>query len=190
MTKKVLVTGFVPFDGGSVNPSQELLKFLDQQAFSYELKTQVLPVSFSSSLSVLDAVMSSFKPTHVLMTGYAHKRAELTIERIGINWVDARIPDNDGVTLKNQKILETGPDGLFSRIPLEMLMNAAAPFAPVKISTSAGEYVCNYVLYSFLRLYPDVPGTFIHIPGAGSSEEAYKNYFKAIKAMADALQDQ
>lgn len=183
MTKKVLVTGFEPFDGGAVNPSQELLAFLDRQTFSFELRTKVLPVSFGKSLSALDSVMSDFKPTHVLLTGYAHKRTELTIERIGINWVDARIPDNDGVTLKNQKILETGPDGLFTRLPMEAMMAAASPFVPVKISTSAGEYVCNYVLYSFLRLYPDVPGTFIHIPGA----DDYSSYFKAIAAIADVL---
>lgn len=183
MTKKVLITGFEPFDGGAMNPSQELLTFLDQQSFSFDLKTQLLPVSFSKSLSVLDSVMSGFKPTHVVMTGFAHKRTELTIERIGINWVDARIPDNDGVILKNQKILETGPDGLFTRLPLEPMLEAASQYVPVKISTSAGEYVCNYVLYSFLRLYPDVPGTFIHIPGA----DDYVNFFKAVAAIADSL---
>lgn len=183
MTKKVLVTGFEPFDNCDVNPSQELLKFLDQQSFSYELKTQVLPVSFTKALPLLDQVIKDFKPTHVLLTGYAHKRTHLTIERIGINWVDARIPDNEGLTLKAQKILESGPDGLFSTLPLDPMLKAAVAHAPVAISTSAGEYVCNYVLYSFLNLYPDIPGTFIHIPGA----QDYSGFFNAIKAIADVL---
>jgi len=183
MTKKVLVTGFMPFDGDTVNPSEELLKFLDAQTFSFPVKTQVLPVSFSNSLSVLDLAISEFNPTHVILTGYAHKRTELTVERIGINWVDARIPDNDGVTLKAQKILENGPDGLFSRIPLQTIGDAASKYVPVKISTSAGEYVCNYVLYSFLHLYRDIPGTFIHIPGASD----YSDFFKAIQAIVEAV---
>lgn len=183
MTKKVLVTGFEPFDGDVVNPSQELLEFLDQQKFSFEIKTQVLPVSFTKALPVLDKVITDFKPTHVLLTGHARKRQLLTIERIGINWVDARIPDNEGLLLKAQKILENGPDGLFSTLPLEPMLKAAATCAPVAISTSAGEYVCNYVLYSFLTLYPDIPGTFIHLPGA----EDHTIFFKAVQAIAEAL---
>lgn len=183
MTKKVLVTGFMPFDGNSVNPSEELLAFLDQQKFSFPVKTQVLPVSFNHSLSVLDQAISEFNPSHVILTGYAHKRTELTVERIGINWVDARIPDNEGVTLKAQKILENGADGLFSRISLQTIVDAGSAFAPVKISTSAGEYVCNYVLYSFLHLYPDIPGTFIHIPGA----DDHTAFFKAIQAVVEAV---
>ncbi len=183
MTKRVLVTGFMPFEGNTVNPSEELLKFLNNQNFSFPVKTQVLPVSFNNSLPLLDKVISEFKPTHVILTGHAQKRTELTIERIGINWVDARIPDNEGVTLKAQKILENGADGLFSRISLQPMINAASNYVPVKISTSAGEYVCNYVLYSFLHLYPDIPGTFIHIPGA----DDHLDFFKAIQAIIEAV---
>lgn len=183
MNKKVLVTGFEPFDGNSFNPTADLCSFLVQQSFSYELTTAVLPVSFTKALLRLDQVMGEFKPTHVLLTGYAEKREELTIERIGINWVDARIPDNDGLMPKAQKILEIGPDGLFSTLALEPMLAAARNIVPVKISTSAGEYVCNHVLYSFLNLYPGIPGTFLHLPKA----DHYGAYFSAVKAIADSL---
>lgn len=181
--KRVLVTGFGPFDGDVVNPSQVLLEHLSSQQFSFDFETAVLPVSFTKALPLLDKVMNEFRPTHVVLTGYAHKRTDLTIERIGINWVDARIPDNDGLIIKSSKILENGPDGLFSSLPLEDMMKVAMTFAPTKISTSAGEYVCNHVLYSYLHLYPNVPGTFIHIPGALD----HSDFFRAVQAIIESL---
>lgn len=182
--KRVLVTGFEPFDGDSVNPSQVLLEYLEKHSFDFKLQTQVLPVSFTKTMPLLEKTITDFNPSHVVLTGYAYKRSELTIERIGINWVDARIPDNDGLTLTSQKILPDGVDGLFSTLPLENMIEASlAAGCPTKISTSAGEYVCNHVLYSFLSRYRNIPGTFIHIPQA----EDHGPFFKGIKAILAAL---
>ena len=104
MTKKILITGFEPFDGDAINPSSRLLDWLSLQKFNFNIQTKLLPVSFKKAYPILSNSIDEFKPTHVILTGFAKNRKELTLERIAINWVDARIPDNDGLSLKSQKI--------------------------------------------------------------------------------------
>jgi len=180
--KKILITGFEPFDGDSTNPSAEFLKWLNvnNEDLNFSIHTLLLPVSFNNSYPVLNQEIQKFSPSHVILTGFAKNRIELTIERIGINWVDARIPDNDGLILKSQKIKQSAEDGLFTTLSADKLVEAAQAIAcPAKVSNSAGEYVCNYLLYSFLTNHKNTPGTFIHIPKSID----YEIFFKAIKAI-------
>lgn len=185
MTKKrILVTGFEPFDEMPVNPSETLLEYLKKHSFDFELYTQVLPVSFTKAMPLLDDVIQKVKPTHVLLTGYAHKREVLTVEESGLNLIDARIPDNDGNKILNTPIVEGGPEKLFSTLPVDSLVEKAlAVNVPCAVSKSAGEYVCNHVLYSYLATYKNIPGAFIHIPGAKNHD----HFYEAIKAMIVAL---
>ncbi len=180
--KKILITGFEPFDGDSTNPSAELLKWLNlnKEELDFSINTLLLPVSFTNSYTLLDNEIQKLSPSHVILTGFAKNRSDLTVERIGINWVDARIPDNDGLVLKSQKINEATEDGIFSTLPADHLVQAALAIScPAKVSSSAGEYVCNYLLYSFLINYKNCPGTFIHIP----SSTDYETYFRGILAI-------
>lgn len=164
---KILVSGFAPFDGDATNPSEELLTWLMTQELSFELATIVLPVSFARAHEELSRAIHGHAPDVVIATGLAKNRSELTVERIGINWVDARIPDNDGVVLKEQKIEASGPDGLFARLPVSALVRAAQEAGvPARISSSAGEYVCNHLLYQLLRKHPELPAGFVHLQSA------------------------
>ena len=184
MTKRILVTGFEPFDGDSVNPSQELVEWLETKEFSFELKTLVLPVSFTHAYNRLQENIEEFNPTHVILTGLAKNRSEITIERIGINWVDARIPDNEGLVLSNQKIIEGGVDGLFSTIDPVMLVDVVKRNGGnAKVSSSAGEYVCNYLLYLFLVNNQKCPGIFIHLPGTNEYNEIFNSIEQCLLAL-------
>jgi len=162
---KILVSGFEPFDGDKVNPSAELLNWLLTRELPFELVTVVLPVTFDGAFKALKQTIELVKPNVVVATGLAKNRSEITVERLGINWVDARIPDNAGITLSAQKIVNNGPDGIFSRLPLmEMIEASRAVGVPAKLSTSAGEYVCNHVLYLLLHEFPQLSAGFIHLP--------------------------
>ena len=184
MIKKVLITGLEPFDGDTINPTSTLLDWLNSQTFNFNLQTKLLPVSFKNAYPILLNSIEEFKPTHVILTGFAKNRTELTLERMGINWVDARIPDNDGLCLKSQKIKEGSEDGLFTTIPIEQMLSASLSIGcPTKISTSAGEYVCNHLLYLYLSENRKVPGTFLHIPKA----EDYEIFYQGIKAIISDL---
>ena len=93
----------------------------------------------------------------------------MTPERIAINWMDARIPDNAGHQPKEQFIEAGGPDGCFSTLPVEAMVAAIREIGlPGEVSLSAGTFVCNEVMYLVLRhaarTMPDTRCGFIHIP--------------------------
>lgn len=182
--KKILISGFEPFDGDPVNPSALLLEWLALQSFNGELRTKLLPVSFTKAFPLLEKTINEFNPGHVILTGFAKNRTELTLERIAINWVDARIPDNDGLQLKSKKIIEQSEDGLFTTVSLDkMLESSLKAGCPTKISSTAGEYVCNHLLYLYLEKFRTIPGTFIHIPGSPH----YELFFQGIHSILTEL---
>jgi pyroglutamyl-peptidase len=182
--KRVLVTGFEPFDRFQTNPSEQLLAYLKNHSFDFEVHTHLLPVSFTKAMPHLDEAIKKIQPTHVLLTGYADKREVLTVEESGLNLIDAPIPDNDGNKILNKPILENGPEKLFSTLPVDQLVQKAIEVnVPCTLSQSAGEYVCNHVLYSYLATYQTIPGAFIHIPKADNHEP----FYEGIKAMIVAL---
>jgi len=188
MIRKILVTGFEPFDRDTTNPSGDFIDWMSKRNKHPDREVQgiILPVIFEGAFLKFKTVYDDFCPDIVILTGLAKNRVQLTIERIGINWVDARIPDNDGVTLKAQKINEEGPDGLFTTVSIEEVMKISdSAGVPVKLSTSAGEYVCNDLLYKTLCYVKEkkTPTTFIHIPGA----ENYDGIYLALEAVVNGL---
>lgn len=182
---KILVSGFEPFGGDPENPSMELLSWLEGRVLPFELKTVLLPVSFQNGYATLQKTINEFHPDIVIATGFAKNRTELTVEKIGINWMDARIPDNDGFQPLQTPIDPQGPDGLFARLPLSQMVEASKSVGvPAKISTTAGEYVCNHVLYSMLHSYPTLRCGFIHL----QSTEVFEGVEAMLKAAKLAIQ--
>ena len=188
MTKKILIAGFDPFAGDLTNPTSDWITWMKTRPVPVdrEIKSVILPVTFAGAFCAFQKIYDEFCPTIVILTGLAKNRAELTVERIGINWVDARIPDNDGVTLSSQKIDPEGPDGLFTTLSIDemkKLTNNAQ--AHLKLSTSAGEYVCNYLLYKTL-CYTKNKNTsvaFIHFPGLDN----YNGIHLALESIVNGL---
>ena len=183
---KLLISGFEPFDGDLFNPSADFLNWIKAKKFNFELETILLPVSFEKSYSLLSAKIKTMGPTHIILTGYAKNRDCLTLEKIAINWIDARIPDNDGNMPKNQNILIGSPDGIFTTLPIcSMQLASKNSGIESKISYTAGEYVCNSLFYQALVNGP-CPVGFIHIPTA-TRENPYETHFKGIEAMICSL---
>lgn len=188
--KKILVSGFMPFDQNLHNPSGNWIKwFLVEEKLKVQeglIKGVILPVTFEGAFNELKLHINSFKPDVIILTGFAKNRSELTVERIGINWIDFRLPDNAGVTVKAKKIENLGPDGLFTTIPVELFLNE--DFA-LKISTSAGEYVCNELLYRTLHYLQGTKTqvTFFHLPGEENFKENYNNIFIRLKNLVSAI---
>lgn len=168
-TPNVLLTGFEPFGGEASNPSWEAVKLLDSVRIAgHRVATRCLPVEFGSSLVRLRAAIREVKPSVVICVGQAGGRAQLSLERIGINIDDARIADNAGAQPVDTPIVADGPAAYFSNLPLKtMLRDLRAAGIPAEVSQTAGTYVCNHVLYGLmhaLRRMPRVRGGFVHIP--------------------------
>jgi pyroglutamyl-peptidase len=168
MPKTVLITGFEPFAGATLNPSKLLIHEFNQLDFpDLELVTAVLPVEFELATKQLLALIDSHKPDVVISLGQAEGRASISIERIAINFADAQIADNGGNQLVNQEIRSGDQPGYFSTLPVfELVQLLKDAGISVSQSLSAGSFVCNYIFYqmqSHLNKSKTQSG-FIHLP--------------------------
>ncbi len=191
--KKLLITGFDPFDGATVNPSWEAVKLLPERIGEYELYKLQIPTVFGlAPRTVLDQA-AEIQPDVIISVGQAGTRKAVTPERIGINVRDARITDNAGISPKDEAIVPGGPDGLFSTLPVKAMIDAITEAGlPGAVSNTAGTFVCNDVLYSLLHRYAgtNVRCGFIHVPWLpeqGEPNLPLEHIKKALEAAISAL---
>lgn len=165
--KKLLITGFDPFGGESVNPSWEAVKCLPERIGEYELCKLEIPTVFDLASQMVLEKAVEIGPSVILCIGQAGGRAAVTPERIGINVRNARIPDNAGNQPMEEPIIPGGPDGIFATVPVVKMVQAieTAGF-PGAVSNTAGTFVCNDTLYRLLHHYAGTPVRvgFIHVP--------------------------
>ncbi len=174
--KKILITGFEKFDDASSNPTQEML--VDLVYTKALVKSVVLPVEFEESFAKLQEAIDEFTPDYVLLCGLAGNREHISVEKIGINYINARIPDNKGYQPLDVKISETGDDGYFSTIAVsELACHMQSLGIDLRVSFNAGSYVCNYLLYKTLESLKgsSIKSTFFHFPPA-TSDSCVKSY--------------
>ncbi len=165
----VLITGFEPFGGETLNPSWEVVKQLDGMIIdNCRVVARQLPCVFGESLEVLNAAIDALQPSVVLAIGQAGGRVDVTVERVAINVDDARIPDNRGQQPVDVAIVPDGPAAWFSTLPIKAMVEALREAGiPASVSQTAGTFVCNHVMYGVLHKLadrPEVKGGFIHIP--------------------------
>ena len=165
--KHLLITGFDPFGGETVNPSWEAVSRLPDTIGDYRLTKLQIPTVFSlAARTVLDAAEDDI-PDVILCIGQAGGRDAVTPERIAVNMASATIADNAGITPREEPILPGGPDGIFSTVPVARMAEAIRDAGlPGKISNTAGTFVCNDTLYRLLHRFAGtaVRAGFIHVP--------------------------
>ena len=165
---KVLVSGFEPFGGAKLNPSELLVHELKKIEFSdIELSTIVLPVEFDRAAEILLHTIKQVKPAVVIAFGQAEGRTAITPEKIAINLDDARIPDNSGDHRENKIIDENGPAAFFSTLPVEKIVESIKEEGvAASLSLSAGSFVCNHLFYVIQRALEGskIKFGFIHVP--------------------------
>ena len=168
---KILITGFDPFGGESVNPAFEAVKLLPDTIAGAQIIKQEVPTEFGRAGEVLEAAMNASKPDVVICIGQAGGRSAITPEKVGINIMDGRIPDNAGYQPVDVTIREDGETAYFTSLPVKaMVQKMKDAGIPAALSYTAGSYVCNYLMYTLLYLidkkFPGVRGGFIHVPYA------------------------
>ncbi len=168
---KVLVTGFDPFGGESVNPAYEAVKCLPDTICGAEIIKLEIPTVYGKSGQVIDAKIEECNPDVVLAIGQAGGRSSITIEKVAINLAEARIKDNDGNQPMDSKLEEDGENAYFTNLPCKAVVKELRENGiPAHISYTAGTFVCNDVMYHILYLvdkkYPNLKGGFIHVPYA------------------------
>jgi len=150
MSINILLTGFEPFGGESINPSWEVAQRLGGElAPGVRVHSRRLPCAFGPAVAALDAALRETRPAVALALGLARGRHELSLERVAVNLIDARIPDNAGAQPIDEPVTVGGPDGYFSTLPLKpMVAGLRAAGHPAGLSYTAGSYVCNAVFYA------------------------------------------
>ena len=178
---KVLISGFKPFGGATLNPSELLINVLEREHIpGVELFTAVLPVEFDRSTEILLEKIKQVQPELVIAFGQAEGRTAITPEKIAINLDDARIPDNSGDQRRNQAIDENGMDGYFSTLPIDAMVNAMKHAGhPAEISLSAGTFVCNHIFYQLQKSLRDsgIRSGFVHLPLATEQSAEFPEKF-------------
>lgn len=166
---RILLTGFDPFGGESLNPSWEAVRALHGKRIGgHRIVALQLPTEFAGSLRMLKTAVRELTPAILLGVGQAGGRQQLSIERVAINIQDARMPDNAGAQPVDEPVIAGGPAAYFSTLPIKATLAALhAQGLPAEISNSAGTYVCNHIAYAMLHLAAKRRGAragFIHIP--------------------------
>ncbi len=166
---KVLVTGFEPFGGESVNPALEAVLRLPPRLGALDIATASLPSVFGRALAALEDALVATRPDIVLCVGQAGGRAELSLERVAINVDDARIPDNDGQQPIDRPVVAGGPAAYFATLPIKAAVRALREAGlPAAVSNTAGAFVCNHVFYGLMHVAATrqlpVRGGFLHVP--------------------------
>lgn len=164
------MTGFEPFGGERRNPSQEIARRLEGRVFAgHRVIGRTLPCVFGESRRQLDALLRAARPALVICLGVAAGRGEITPERVALNVIDARIPDNRGCQPADRPVVPHGPVAYWSGLPIKLIVAALKRAGiPAAVSETAGTFVCNEVFYGLmhrLRRRPGVLGGFIHVPG-------------------------
>jgi pyroglutamyl-peptidase len=167
--KTVLVTGFEPFGGETVNPSAEIARRLDGRLVAgRRVAGLVLPCVFTEARERLESELRSRRPILVICFGQAGGREGITPERVALNIDEASIPDNAGRQPADRPIVPGGPAAYWSTLPItDIVAGLRARGLPSSVSNTAGTFVCNHVFYGLmraLRLRRGVRGGFIHVP--------------------------
>ncbi len=165
--KHLLITGFDPFGGGTVNPAWEAVSRLPDAVGPYRLTKLQIPTVFGLAAQTVLAAAEADAPDVILCVGQAGGRSAVTPERIAINAASATIHDNAGNLPTEQPIVPGGPDGIFSTVPVRAMADAIVEAGvPGAVSNSAGTFVCNDTLYRLLYHFAGSPVRvgFIHVP--------------------------
>jgi len=179
----ILLTGFDPFNGATVNPSEQVARSLDGGVIAgHTVIAASLPTVFGASLQVLRRLMHTHRPTWVICLGQAGGRAAISLERVAINVDDAPLPDNAGARPVDTPVCAGAPAAYFTSLPIKAMHRALRDAGiPVEVSQTAGTFVCNHVFFGLMHALATDPvlsgvrGGFVHVPwwpGQGSPSMA------------------
>ena len=181
MAVRILLTGFEPFGNDDYNPSAEAVERVSSIRGA-RIEKLILPVVWGTAFERMQTVWEDFSPDLVLMTGLAGGSDRIRIERVGINLCGAakdslgKYPNGSEDCAAERRISENGADAYFSTYDEKSILNALRSAGiPAGYSSSAGTYLCNYILYSSLEKISKEKRTikagFLHVPYANGMRE-------------------
>lgn len=166
---KILVTAFDPFGGETLNPAQLAVSLMKDKIAGASIIKLTVPTVFYKSITTVYEEIIKENPDIVICVGQAGGRSHMTIEKVAINLIDARIADNDGNQPVDTTTYMDGENAYFSNLPVKaMVSHMKENGIPASVSYTAGTFVCNHLMYGTLyhinKSFPHIRGGFIHVP--------------------------
>jgi pyroglutamyl-peptidase len=168
---RILITGFGPFPGAPVNPTQPLvarLMKLRRPAFAdVERIAHIFPVTYSAVDRELPELLARHRPDALLMFGLASRTPFVRIETRARNAVTMLWPDADHTRVRQRSIVHGADAQSFGPHTARLLRVALGTGSDVRISRNAGSYLCNYLSWRGIEA-SRAPGgplaAFVHVP--------------------------
>lgn len=201
--KKILVTGFLPFNGRDINPSEKIVEMLTAPK-NAELVKYILPVEYKRSGEILTEIVDKENPDVLVSIGQAGNNPYVAVERVAVNLDNSlasdgvhSLADQAGYAPVDEPVSENGPAAYFSTLPVWELVRAASEKTgvPVRASYSAGTFICNHVMYtgcSLAEKRKNMISGFIHVPflpeQLGGKKEDNRKYSMPFEDMLSVIQ--
>lgn len=166
----VIVTGFEPYGARGSNPAYDTMRALDGRKIAgADVIGRGLPVAIASIKTNIAAILEEISPSAIISIGLWPGEPMIRLERVGINIADFEIADNEGAIWRDIEISGNGTAARLASLPLRKIEeDILAAGIPVRLSSTAGTYLCNACLYSFLEAVElrarHIPCGFIHVP--------------------------
>ncbi len=164
-----LVTGFEPYGRRGINPASEVAKRVaGLEIEGARVVARVLPVSFVALRPRARELMRELNPRVVVSLGLWPGEPTIRLERVAVNVADFEIPDNEGSLVRDDVVEVAAPTGVSCTLPLRAIESALLSAGiPTRLSASAGTFLCNATMYTFLRTEQALAGArcgFVHLP--------------------------
>jgi pyroglutamyl-peptidase len=178
---RVLLTGFEPFpaDSSSDNVSEQAVQGFDPGAVAdVTLMRLTLPVEYDTAAAWVNDVVDRCQPD--VLVGFGQGRTAVDLETTAYNVKDTSevsggVPDNRGVIMGGEPVVEGGPDEVSSGLPLQRILDGLRNAGvEAGMSDDPGRYICNNVFYTMVRAAEGTPrvGGFVHLPRMVTVDEA------------------
>lgn len=171
MKDPILLTGFGAFGPHPSNPTAQIALSLQGELIAgHKVEALVLPVDFKKAVEKIDDSFKQKQWRLHLSLGLSGTRTKITPEKFALNCLHCpNRPDNIGRVFHEEVIEPNAPLALMSTLPVgELTHHLQSLGYETELSTHAGTYVCNAVMYRALRetnrIISPTPSGFIHIP--------------------------
>lgn len=175
----VLVTGFGPFPGAPVNPTQQIVRNLGRtkRLAGHSIAAHVFETSYAAVDCDLPRLIAKHRPRALVMFGLAANTPYIRIETTAHNEVSRQHVDVTGRKPKAAAIRPARVAFRRGRASFTQLVNAARSAGfKAQISQDPGRYVCNYIYWRAIEMAQKPGGprhvVFVHVPELRSGKNA------------------
>jgi len=188
----ILLTGFGPFDGYAVNPSEMVVEEMNGSTVDGAMViTIVLPVDFNQSAEKIRKAIEKYEPVAVICMGLDGYARKIEVEKVALNIKSMYLGDK---FLGWRRIERGAPLFMFSTLPVEKIVESIEENGTdARISYFAGTYSCNYVFYSTLLYMEEngksTPAGFIHLPPLKSQKSYGMELEEMVKGIKIAMHE-